>query len=93
MITAIPSLPTNSLQTLPIELEKSLRLIDDARTPTELNIAERYFDMFVAKWELASKKYPSPIITAISDKIFTKRNQWVLEDIEHEKHTSIKNAA
>ncbi len=93
MITAIPSLPTHNLQTLSVELEKALRLINNANTPVELNIAERYFDMFIAKWELGSKKYPSPIITAISEKIFLKRNEWVLEDMEHEKHTRIKNAA
>ena len=93
MITAIPSSPVDTLKTLSEELEKTLRLINHANTQVELNVAEQYLNMFIAKWDLASKKYPNPIIVAISEKIFLKRNEWVLEDLVNADNARVKNAA
>lgn len=93
MITIVPGMFDNDLKTLSDELEKGLRLVNSAITPSELNVAEQYINAFVIKWKLSTPKHINPIIAGILNKIFTKRNEWVLEDLANAERTKLKIAA
>lgn len=78
----VPELPEN-LRDLSEELEKLLRLVNNATLPVHLDTAERYLANFVKKWGLNNPKNPNAITAAIQEKLTIKRNAWVIEDIQH----------
>lgn len=78
----IPELPDN-LRDLSEELEKLLRLVNNATLPVHLDTAEKYLANFCKKWSLTNPKNPNPITFAIQEKLTLKRNAWVIEDIQH----------
>lgn len=87
-----PTLPAN-LQTLSDELEKLLRLVNNATLPTHLDAAENYLNQFTHKWQLDTKKNPNAITIAIGVKINEKRIEWQVQDEESANNARIKDAA
>jgi len=86
-----PVLPEN-LQTLSEELEKLLRLVNNALVPAHLDTAERYLAVFTRRWALTNKKQPNPILVAIGEKILLKKNVMQVEDVLDAERTVMKVA-
>lgn len=87
-----PTLPEN-LQFLSDELEKLLRLVNNATMPTHFDAAESYLHQFTRKWQLDSKKNPNAITAAIGIKINDKRIEWQVQDKENADNARVKSAA
>ncbi len=85
-----PTIPEN-LHSLTDELERLIRLVNDATMPAHLTTAENYLYQFTRKWQLDTKKNPNAIIVAIGDKIMHKRIEWQVQDAENANNTRIKN--
>lgn len=87
-----PTLPEN-LNSLTEELEKLLRLVNNATLPAHLDTAENYLHQFAHKWQLDTKKNPNAITVAIGVKLNEKRIEWQIQDTEHANNARIKGAA
>jgi hypothetical protein len=87
-----PTIPDN-LQTLTGELEKLLRLVNNATMPSHLDTAENFLDQFTKKWQLDTKKNPNAITVAIGNDIIAKRIEMQVEDMEHANNSGTKSRA
>lgn len=87
-----PTLPEN-LNNLTEELEKLLRLVNNATLPVHLDTADNYLYQFAQKWQLDTKKNPNAITVAIGVKINEKRIEWQIQDTENADNARVKSAA
>lgn len=84
-----PTLPEN-LQSLTDELERLIRIVNNANMPAHLDTAENYLHQFERKWQLNSKKNPNAITVAIGNKIMDRRIELQILDMEDANNTRIK---
>lgn len=64
------------------DLEKVLDVINDAKTPTHLDVAERMLQNLGKKWKLNTKSFVNPVYQAVWERMFSKRNELIVQDIE-----------
>lgn len=86
-----PQVIPDNIQPLCDELEKLLRIVNDATMPSHLETAERLLDNLSKKWNLNEKNRVNSICAAIHDRIAQKKNEFILMDIENANNCRIKS--
>lgn len=64
------------------DLEKVLDVINAAQTVTHLDVAEKMLENLGNKWKLNTKSFTNPVYQAIWERVFSKRNELIVQDIE-----------
>lgn len=82
-------LPDN-LNLLSDELEKVLRIVNDAITPEHVATAKKCLRNFTVKWQLSTKKRPNTILIAIEEKINAKLVEWEIQDNKNADNATVK---
>ena len=86
-----PQVIPDNIQPLCDELEKLLRIVNDATMPSHLETAERLLDNLSKKWNLNEKNHVNLICASIHDRITQKKNEFIVMDIENANNCRIKS--
>lgn len=86
-----PQVIPDNIQPLCDELEKLLRVVNDASMPSHLETAERMLDNISKKWNLNEKNRVNLIVASIHDRIAQKKNEFIVMDIENANNCRIKS--
>lgn len=89
MIEKPKDIPEN-LAPLCEELDKLLRMVEEAKIPLHLDTATNFLNRMVRKWNLGTKTNPDVISYAISQKILAKRNQFILDDEQYAREAMVR---
>lgn len=86
-----PQAIPDNIQPLCDELEKLLRIVNDATMPSHLEAAEHLLDNLSKKWNLNEKNRVNLICASIYDRIIQKKNEFILMDIENANNCRVKS--
>lgn len=86
-----PQVIPDNIQPLCDELEKLLRIVNDATMPSHLETAERLLDNLSKKWNLNEKNRINLICASIHDRITQKKNEFIVMDIENANNCRVKS--
>lgn len=86
-----PQVIPDNIQPLCDELEKLLRIVNDATMPSHLETAERLLDNLSKKWNLNEKNRVNLICASIHDRIAQKKDGFIVMDIENANNCRIKS--
>lgn len=68
-----PQVIPNDIESLCDDLQKILRVLDDAKIPIHLDTVQRMLRNLTEKWKLNTKGFTNPICIAIQERITNKR--------------------